>query len=115
MIAEKVMGWQWETNPINGASRLMPPGYTPKLGDPLFPRTHYSTDIAAAWKVAQKLYEKGLIVCITLDRDEQRYGPVECYIEDDKRKRDDTIVALAYALTAPLAICKAALKAVEGA
>lgn len=113
LVAEKVMGWEWKTNPITGTSRLMPPSHFLRLGDLIFPHMHYSTEIVAAWEVVQKLYEKGLIVCITLDRDEQRYGPVECCVEDDKRKRGNTMIALAYALTAPLAICRAALKVVE--
>ena len=123
LIAEKVMGLAPCTHWLEGSGSFSII-HEDECDAPVHGQCHdaqsdrwthkYSADIKAAWEVVQKLYEKGLIVCITLDRDEQRYGPVECCIEDDKRKkRDDTTVALAHALTAPLAICRAALKVVE--
>lgn len=59
---------------------------------------HYSTDIAAAWQVAMKF--TGFSIG-------HRNGTFEGYV-------DGSPESLVYAETAPLAICRAALKAVMG-
>ena len=59
----------------------------------------YSTDIAAAWSVVEKMHSKNFYLRYFYDG---RYG---CYFTEPPRE-------VAYGETAPLAICRAALKAV---
>lgn len=135
-IAEKVMGWMWvEHSPKQQAL----PGFTSVvrfLADPKWVKglgsdpswfivpadmttpvaedvdagiPHYSTDIAAAWQVVEKMRERGLNVSITAD-----YGwraPWECcmYLPGAREQWP-----CADADTAPMAICLAARKALEG-
>lgn len=93
-------------------------GYDPDTGIcsrcGVSPSGHYSTNIAAAWKVWDRLH--GLQQAknwdtLALERDYDEYI-VMCYdgscTEDDHRAEK----ALAWADTAPLAICLAALRAV---
>ena len=62
---------------------------------------HYSTDIAAAWLVVEKMLETSRI-------DITHEGMLwVCEVIDTEK------LAIASANTAPMAICKAALKAVE--
>jgi hypothetical protein len=78
-----------------------------------FPVPHYSTDIAAAWKVVLKLCAGG---CVTVkevgpyrgDDDGHATCAITVYVEEEEPQ-----MFMARADTAPLAICKAALKAIE--
>lgn len=106
LVAEKVMGWRrLPDTPEWG----VPPDYT--TGGALGWRP-YSTDIAAAWEVVEKLREGWLEVnldctafncantvrcCVT--KQGQQHPPFPLYAD---------------AKTAPLAICRAALRAVGG-
>jgi len=92
LIAEKVMG---ELDKINEREyRLMiPSGVT---------LPHYSTQIADAWQVVEKLN-----LPFTLQKNKQFKGGHYASFIVDKR------FEAAQADTAPLAICLAALKAVE--
>ncbi len=75
----------------------------------------YSTDIAAAWLVVKRLAD-GMGVRVRVE--EGRSRQASCHIlavDGRKRRPPDALVrrdALAYAETAPLAICRAALDAV---
>jgi len=63
---------------------------------------HYSSDIAAAFQVVEKMAEKGDLIFLQTHRgDAERYAAT--FVEP----------FTAYAPTAPLAICRAALKAVS--
>lgn len=53
LVAEKVMGWRWFTDEFNTRPVLIPPGMPQQCATP-----HYSTDIAAAWAVVEKLGER---------------------------------------------------------
>lgn len=110
LVAERVMGWTRSTRPgdypwklPNGKQSIITPDY--------------STDIAAAWQVVEKLAERGIALNI---------GPywghppkhegwhVELDIALDTLPDLDTIPIgdrYTVAPTAPLAICRAALKA----
>lgn len=63
---------------------------------------HYSTDIAAAWEVREELFRRGLVYDVTLNG----RGPVYCEVE----RPDSTVWFTSEGDTAPLAICRAALK-----
>jgi len=69
----------------------------------------YSTSISAAWQVVEKLHSLGWVVDVTVDNGTGRYCKVWKMGNDGRdvgsEERD--------ALTAPLAICRAALKAVN--
>lgn len=132
LIAEKVMGWrrfdmleiESDSNDPLAFSKtnkhvvLMPPSFNiedakPPTGASLYEACswklpdvpivpHYSTDIAAAWKVVDKMLNEGHD--FTLDSGRNRdSGEIfhSCRIND---------VDLTYSNTAPLAICLAALK-----
>lgn len=108
-IAREVMGHR--TSRYDGP---IAPRYSPLYADGYSPYretlpngearnlARYSSDIAAAWKVVEKLKSRGDIVTLT-------YGLSEgarCEIGYHNKPR------VVYAVTAPLAICLSALKAV---
>src|SRR5262245_9196319 len=126
LIAEKVMGWKWyvgvanlgsgpkyryldepnEWNPLrpewDGVTE-MPIGH-PAAQDSRFP--YYSDDISAAWLVVEKLttttkqwfhYEQSSTTCTAIFQNDAYEGWDACSEAD----------------TVPLAICRAALKAVS--
>lgn len=74
--------------------------------DGLLPVPPYSTDIAAAWLVVEKLQEQGVRVDILSDW----HGHRTCRVA---RKSEILYDALDWSATAPLAICRAALRAVR--
>lgn len=100
LVAERVMGFlppgpgMWWTHPDNPLARY---------GGP----REYSTDIAAAWQVVERLHGVGDL--LSLD-----YGKFHLDLWDDlhwqARFRDSEVHACAR--TAPHAICLAALRAV---
>lgn len=98
LVAEKVMGWA--PRDAGAGDRLIYVGAWAHCES----LPHYSTDIAAAWQVVEKLAADGLYVHVgyCLGRTEASVNsPLD-------------IIDNAYAPTAPLAICLAALKALEG-
>lgn len=112
LIAEKVMGLKLHIHRYYGLSgKLEPSGPYLEPQDwggsvPTRPKP-YSTDIAAAWRVVERLRELGWIVDLF---DEGRGWSVSF-------ERDRTISSAnnqADALTAPHAICLAAMKAFGG-
>lgn len=105
LIAEKVMGWivahssegfyRWKPKPDN------PNSYSEwQEGLP-----HYSTNIADAWHVVEKLKEYGNVVEVKCFRS----GSVDVQVRGGNI---NDIRGAGNADTAPLAICLAALKAV---
>lgn len=95
LVVERVMGWK-VAKPEAAALRFV------TMGDTLHPNhvPHYSTDIAAAWEVVEAL--RARFVFEMYDREDGSY--VVKFGQEVKR-----------ADTAPLAICRAALAAVEDA
>ena len=122
LVAEHVEGWTWD--PWKGGNRiervLMAPKPTTVMlfvgayvlaGELVITDNlpHYSTDIAAAWQVVEAMHGRGL-----------RYA-IKGYFEgvashgcifDDENWVDSNPLYKAVAETVPLAICRAALKAV---
>lgn len=108
LVAVHIMGWQPDN--IYGARGQLAGQwiYTPEGNISDIP--HYSTDIAAAWQVVEKLRERSFYSSYTdlsLDTGKGWYSwhfhdhrPLSAYSSD------------ATASTVPLAICLAALKAV---
>ena len=115
LVAEQVMGWTacdpaqesrpWECGDERPSVRTgmgIPPGESDRNEIP-----HFSTDIAAAWEVVEKLDRDGH----TMEMDKRDAGWVVRFVDYSK----DPILSMEItdtAPTAPLAICLAALKAV---
>lgn len=129
MIAEKVMGWRRIKSELNDQQFLV----VPPTGNPhpkewwwgksvysLVPK--YSTDIAAAWEVLQKFNSDGLVVVVGSKRIRRtREGPQELLWYAligmakpiDEFDMNANILGEVEAPTAPLAICRTALRAIE--
>lgn len=106
LIAEKVMGY--ETEIINGDPVSKVPGICGTEGCAIhFTKTpHYSTDIAAAWEVVEKLQLKfKTIDIVATTRSDTYVGP--CFVIFDPYGN-----VLSDSSEAPHAICLAALKVV---
>ena len=120
LIAEKVMGHRmFEPPPMSEPWEVMPDDYR---GRPLLP---YSTDIGAAWEVVEKMRERGkdrkdIAICM------DGFSLSQNHVGEDWQDypwapeggwsatfTDGYNTSGAAALTAPHAICLAALKAVE--
>lgn len=115
-VAENVMGWKY-CDPLSdlGTEEDSPPpdngvGTNPKNERVYFP--HYSTDIAAAWLVVERLGRQKLrlVLVETLELGESAWGALFRHEVLDFNK----IVSwdsYQHASTAALAICRAALAA----
>ena len=113
LIAEKVMGWK--PVPINhwlpeGKGRGDKPclwlfNHHPQYGEQTRSMCDFrpSTDISAAWEVAERIYQKGAQFSVKIGRPGGWRAWVGLNVGSD-----------AVAPTAPLAICRAALKTVLG-
>jgi hypothetical protein len=127
LIAEKLMGWfRVEDHRINGIS-FGPALWHSDLGDPMNPSPggfgvpFYSTDISAAWEVVEKLRQENFFLRITPTEEGYRVtarSDEGLPLAIDKKTGDydwnsKYSEAYADAPTAPLAICRAALRAVE--
>lgn len=102
LVAEKVMGWRIErymTNPPKPTGMGMPPDSTTIAEIPA-----YSTDIAAAWEVVEKMRAQGFDNQFSwrADRPGHRSRPFACFGRNGSAEAD----------TLQKAICLAALKAV---
>jgi hypothetical protein len=109
LIAEKVMGWMRVNSPhkITGASGE-PSGFEPIGGGyatfAVVP--HYSTGIAAAWLVVDAMRARGAAVLLRYDMAYANEWEAGFGVASDK-------FPSAHAPTAPHAICRAALAALE--
>lgn len=110
IVAEKVVGYRW----VKGGTFLLDSHLSvavlveangTHLDTKNLPR--YTSDIAAAWEVVEKLHEMGLYVAISKDPDRFTWD-VRGWNDKTNSNR-----FIGFAETAPLAICLAALKAVE--
>jgi Phage ABA sandwich domain len=119
LIAEKVMGWKWCASPntfkpgrpwrrwLAEPYRNMPvwDGVTEMPIDGLFDEEsnvlYYSTDIAAAWEVVEKMKQRGFGFWVAGD---------ECWFQHPFAPLNRTS---ATSTSIPLAICRAALKAIS--
>jgi hypothetical protein len=119
LVAERIFEWQripWKHNPEQGI--LLPPGAEHEANDPhvrwwgrsLIERVpFYSTDIAAAFEVVEKMhYEEFGCEIWMPNTDGLRYRYQAKFYPDAGR------AFVGEGDTAPLAICRAALRAMEG-
>lgn len=109
LIAEKVMDWTWRTywRPEEARALFPPPcegSYA--MGD-AYPE--YSTDIAAAWLVVEKLESGGYCVHV------ENFPPSTPAAYRWRAHVETAELSIGYgdADSAPLAICRAALAAME--
>lgn len=109
LIAEKVMGWKWFPCEMNPHQKILsldevtaPKLFIGQAVIDLVPR--YSTDIAAAWEVVEKLHAEGLQITYTPSNGWFVELGTGHYMENSNDIE----------MTFPLAACLAALKAVEG-
>jgi hypothetical protein len=109
LIAEKVMGWS-----VNGVTAYSPTGSANDASRDWCP--HYSTEIAAAWEVVEKVLK--LLESWNGSNDISIYAK----LEDGKffygaaiSETGSGYGCVEYGDTAPLAICREALKLVMGA
>jgi len=112
LIAEKVMGWRW-----SGENKkwLIPPDDDPRIawaalwdkkGRPDW-LPDYSTDIADAWQVVEKLHDLGYRVEINSTCDKGLYD-----VEVSKSYSNGTVCECVVFQPISLAICRAALLSV---
>lgn len=104
LVAERVMGWHVQYTRIGdywmGATRH-DPTWSVKEFTP-------STDIAAAWLVVERMREQEWAMNLDVAEGD-KLKPYDCRLFNrDGRRR-----VLAYGETFPLAICRAALKAIH--
>lgn len=106
LVAEKVMGWKDISGPDHGIDMWQTPeGHRGIRGKDI---PSYSTDIAAAWEVAEKLSQ----LCFGLWRVGDEW---ECELDSNDGRflvAGDSVHVFGSGISAPLAICLAALKAV---
>ena len=122
LVAEKVMGWE-RGDTSRGFMKWYPAGKRHKSGCGEFDIPGYSTDIAAAWEVVEKLGTSGRWVLHLLAPQDADYvmrdgETVQLWRAKFEKKFWDVQKAEPYewpeGLTAPHAICNAALMLVEG-
>ena len=113
LVAEKVMGYRI-------------PVQESLIGNEWSPIPHYSTDIAAAWQVIEKLTSQNAgpdKACIEAIINTPKYPGWPTYVRDGEEEHQDEwcvewvdgidTIDVAFGKTAPLAICRAALKIME--
>lgn len=130
LVLEKVLGYQWWRSSSSGNRCLFPPGKKPgwfnELADGTEPLVSdwkmmripaCSTDIAAAWEVVERLREYGWVIGLWIDDEPwdaaDEDGTHACSLLGCNRGRTDPTDIREYADTTPLAICLAALRAVD--
>lgn len=102
---------------IKGTPYKIEDNLEPDLYDYSFTEWSPSTDISAAWEVAERLREQGLTMKLSLNSDKYHFGigatHGRVFCEFIPFKLIYEPLGTAMGETAPLAICRAALKAVE--
>ncbi len=113
LIAEKVMGFKrWEGVPNAFHAKVVLPYQTAEPCEP----PHYSTDIASSWQVAEKVwealritkYEQWALFDLQIDANGMYWAT---FIIKSSSAPDHKVEV--FENSAPLAICGAALKALE--
>lgn len=108
LVAEKVMGWK-PTGRVSGVMEtsegFMFEGVRLKFTLPF----EYSTDIAAAWQVVEKMFDTGLETELKIRPSRSLGNRFACFLW----KPDGTVASSPrFSNTAPLAICLCALTSV---
>lgn len=128
LVAEKVMGWRWyAVRWTNGpAIRYLdrPKARQNKMGKPakmieqeaddsLRYVPKYSAEIASAWDVVERLRALGdPSVYVLADEDAEVFDTWGCLVMN--HETGESVGGIGYGDTAALAICRAALKAING-
>jgi len=103
LVAEKVMGWtDWWVDREGPNATMKTFGFPPGVTDTYSEPPHYSTDIADAWLVVEKLRKDGCPFLFGHNRNPHNGWFADFLLHP----------LVEYADTAPLAVCRAALKAV---
>lgn len=111
LVAEKVMGWVKRPSEVDYFGPVWsPPGSRDTYDGP----PEFSTDIAAAWEVLNHFVSQDEMTTWELGKCEPKGKLFYCKFEMWDREGKQWIYPIEKATTAPLAICLAALKAVEG-
>ena len=113
LIAEHIFDWRWFKDPDN----FKPPVLENEFFDTNI--RHFSTDIKAAWEVVEKLKKQSSkdisIIMHLVIGDNEKVGhymfEIETWCMQSANRID--LIASPWVETAPMAICKAALKARE--
>jgi ABA sandwich protein len=118
LVAERIFGWRWMRSSVSGRQAIFPMDQHPEWFTAPASRVeglandwdcrlpHYSTDMAAAWLVVEKLKKAECRVIIRATPNDCGY---DCEIE--KSKSDWWSIGQE---SAPIAICQAALKFATG-
>lgn len=112
LVAEKILGWEVGVSAQSGRYCLPPDSTRSEYAitwnnhDSKLPC--YSTDIASAWQVVEKMREKGYEVCIGLVTD-----GVFCRMDDEPGECAGRASVDWRDGSTPLAICLAALRTVD--
>ena len=130
LVAEKVMGWTWCAGPRPFDGMIMRWLFAPgkeklslaKGNEPMgsLSMPHYSTDVAAAWEVVERLVDDGHCPGLIFDDNGHWALPLEgtqnCPMGPGPQDIATSffIEADMWAETAPLAICRAALRLYNG-
>jgi Phage ABA sandwich domain len=110
LVAEKVMGWEYHEAVYTWGELFSPAKYVKEDGREVEPFNlpHFSTNIADALQVVEKLRDRYVYMNLTNNDDSYCCELMEQDLENSSRY----FTYYADAETAPLAICLAALKAV---
>jgi len=107
-IAIKVMGWTRVERSTTGiAYPPRPSGFDPAR-HAYHSVPHYSTDIAAAWLVVERMKDNGCSLQLHWEAGRSRQ-----WVADFVEESDEEFTGEQLGDTAPLAICRAALAAVQ--
>jgi hypothetical protein len=108
MVAEKVMGWRWPVSADRGSPLGVRDHWRDDANKTVYlpeQLPYFSNDDASAWQVVDELHHQGLKVTVVVDS----YSDT---VLANIKKLNRTI-ADATASTMPLAVCQAALMALE--
>lgn len=114
LIAEEVMGWRIFPDGPNGEMHTIDAN---QCECHEYDIPHYSTDIAAAWEVVEKLKTIGLRdfnIELSSGSEHLNEWEVSIYWLDDEQRHGPFYFSSDSTNSAPYVICLAALKAVEG-
>lgn len=112
LVAEKVMGLEpWPGRPGAFRAPIVPPKVESKPCDP----PPYSTDIAAAWEVVGRLRSQECALHLSQSEPNDSNDGFYASFSEYRPSIENEPHTFEWARTAPEAICKAALRAVEPA
>ena len=109
LIAEKVMGWSLDQLAAECGIYRGWPSKGDAIHRPALPILYYSTSISAAWEVVEKMMSGGFRFVFSCEGEKSH-----AHFFNDDQEVPGATQFYAVGETAPLAVCLAALKLVEG-